>query len=55
MQKNIRGEAGAQRFDGFDFFMKPQISPIYPEDKVFGKDGSVVECFAVGKFLTRTK
>ena len=52
-QNNIRGEAGIQRFDGFDLFRKPQISPKYPEHKVFGKGGSVIDCFAVGRFLTK--
>ena len=52
-QNSIRGEARTQRFDGFDLFLKPQISPKYPEHKVFGKGGSVIDCFAVGKFLTR--
>ena len=54
-QNSIRGEARTQRFDGFDLFLKPQISPKYPEDKVFGKGGSVMDCFAVGRFLTRTE
>ena len=54
-QNNIRGETRTQRFDGIDLYLKPYISPKYPEDKAYGKGGSVIDCFAVGRFLTRTE
>ena len=52
-QNNIRGETRTQRFDGIDLYLKPYINTKYPKDKVYGKGGSVIDCFAVGKFLTR--
>ena len=53
MQNDIRGQTRTQRFDGFDLYLRPLISTKYPEHKVYGKGGSVIDCFAVGKFLTR--
>ena len=51
-QNNIRGETRTQRFYTFDLFSSPYLHSKYPEAKVYGKGGSVIDCFAVGKFLT---
>jgi hypothetical protein len=44
-----------QRFNEIELFIEPHIHPEHPEPKYFGKGGSVIECEAVGKFLTITE
>ena len=39
-------------YNGIELFIEPNVFPIGPEMKVFGKCGSIIECFAGGKFLT---
>ena len=52
VQNDIRGQTRTQRFYISDIFSRPYIHPKYPEAKVYGRGGSVIDCFAVGKFLT---
>ena len=45
VQNDIRGQTRTQRFYLADIFSRPYIHPKYPEAKVFGKGGSVIDCF----------
>ena len=35
-----------------ELFYEPYINEEYPETKIFGKGGSIIDCFSLGKFLT---
>ena len=52
IQNAVHIEAKVKRHNDIELFMKPDINPKYPAPKYFGRGGSVIECFAVGKFLT---
>ena len=51
-QIDIHIEAKIKRYNDIGLFVKPYVHPKYPEPKYFGRGGSVIECFAVGRFLT---
>ncbi|MDR0287460.1 MAG: hypothetical protein LBI03_07145 [Clostridiales bacterium] len=48
----IQGDSEILQFNGIDLFSKPSIHEKSPAQKVFGKGGSIIECFSLGKFLT---
>jgi hypothetical protein len=52
-QNNVYIESKLQRYNEIDLFTGPYVYPKYPAPKYFGRGGDVIECFAVGKFLTR--
>jgi hypothetical protein len=45
-------ESQTLQFNGINLFSKPYIHEKSPAPKIFGKGGSVIECFSTGKFLT---
>ena len=51
-QNNIHIEPRMLTYGGMDLFRRPYINPIHPERKVFGMGGSVIDCFALGRFLS---
>ena len=51
-QNDIHVQTRTQRDYMVDLYSSPYIHPKYPEAKVYGKGGSVIDCFAIGKFLT---
>jgi hypothetical protein len=51
-QNNVFIEQERQTYNGIELFTKPYKQKLYPPDRVFGRGGSVIDCFAVGRFLT---
>jgi hypothetical protein len=54
-QNSFLADVAIQKHDGIDLFTKPYLNPNYPEHKVYGKGGSVMDCFALGRFLTKSE
>ncbi|MDR0495326.1 MAG: hypothetical protein LBG95_06850 [Treponema sp.] len=41
-----------KKYNGIKLFLEPYINQKYPKNKIFGEGGSVIDCLAIGKFLT---
>ena len=42
------------KYSNVDLFIKPYISR-GPQPRIFGRGGSIIDCFGVGKFLTKNE
>ena len=51
-QNDIIVEPKVHKYNSIELYKDPFFHNIYPELKIFGKGGSIIECFAMGKFLT---
>jgi hypothetical protein len=52
IQNNIYVEPEIKNYNGIELFRGPFFSKKYPAPKIFGRGGSVIDCFAFGKFLS---
>jgi len=51
-KNDVNLKSQIKKYNGIELFLEPYINQKYPESKIFGKGGAVIECFAVGRFLT---
>jgi len=51
-QNDIRAESKTLSYNGIELYIGPHICQKCPEARRYGRDGSVIECFAGGKFIT---
>jgi len=51
-QNGIGAESKTLSCNGIELYTRPYIYPKCPEAKRYGKGGSVIDCFAGGKFVT---
>ena len=54
-QNNVTIEPRTLDYEGLELFREPYKNQMYPGDKVFGMGGSVIDCFALGKFLSKSE
>jgi hypothetical protein len=50
-ENNLLIKSQSINYNGVELFIEPYISKS-PEQKIFGKGGSIIDCFGVGRFLT---
>ena len=54
-QNSILADVAIQKHERIDLYTKPYLNLTYPEHKVYGKGGSNMDCFALGRFLTKSE